>query len=312
MMRRARAAILRLISENETLLRAAVKAAAALLLPALIARLLPVPEVLGSLPALLCAALCGAVFPDFMLMIVCAVYAVAGLAMHSPAAGICGGVLIGLLLLIFLCFVPRRGLTAALFAVGMCLHFPYAVLAPAVLLGGGSAAAACLLTGAGWYGAAALMETEASAGFSVEESLADVPETLVKLFTNRQILIGLIILLAAALVIWLISLLPAGNALFFAAVFGAVCYAALGIMELQLKEQGTFAVLADTAAGLLTGLAAAWLTARPDYKRAYTLRFEDDEYYYTVRAVPKIGEASADRTASPMSGQGEDNEEAEE
>jgi hypothetical protein len=46
-------------------------------------------------------------------------------------------------------------------------------------------------------------------------------------------------------------------------------------------------ILADALAGLASGLCAVWLFARPDYRRAHTLYFEDEDYYYYVKAVPK-------------------------
>ena len=47
-------------------------------------------------------------------------------------------------------------------------------------------------------------------------------------------------------------------------------------------------VILSAFVGLLVTLAALFLTVSPDYPHTEKVRFEDDDYYYFVKAVPKI------------------------
>ena len=308
-MSRVRAVILGVLSEYETLLRTAVKAAAALLLPAVVCAFLPVPALMVGPAALIGAAAVGAAFPDPFLILIGCVYAVAGLAAHAPEAGICGAAVIVLLLLVFFSFGARKSLTAALFLIAMFLKIPFAVLAPAALLGGAPSAAACLLAAAGWQTAAVFAGSPASSGFSAE-NLERVPQMLEGLAAQPSVLFGTGLLFAGALVIVVIGLIPANGSKFFAAGAGALCYLLLSLMGAGILAKPVPLILADALAGLASGLCAVWLFARPDYRRAHTLYFEDDDYYYTVRAVPKIGAAPSPAEAPEDERRGRGNEEA--
>ena len=61
-----------------------------------------------------------------------------------------------------------------------------------------------------------------------------------------------------------------------------------GCMTLDVSFQASF-ILLDLVVTVAAGLIAEFFFLSVDYSRTETLQFEDDEYYYYVKAVPKVG-----------------------
>lgn len=96
---------------------------------------------------------------------------------------------------------------------------------------------------------------------------------------------------AAILVVNAVRTRSVDHAWKIASVAGAaVCIVAGAAGNLFLDEQISYIVIVlSSALGAVVGIVLEFFFFSVDYSRTETVQFEDDEYYYFVKAVPKIG-----------------------
>lgn len=100
-----------------------------------------------------------------------------------------------------------------------------------------------------------------------------------------------VVLLLAMMVVYGVRTRGISHAWKTASVAGAIVAAVLqvsGCMTLDVSFQASF-ILLDLVVTVAAGLIAEFFFLSVDYSRTETLQFEDDEYYYYVKAVPKVG-----------------------
>jgi len=114
-------------------------------------------------------------------------------------------------------------------------------------------------------------------------------------------MIGLIIVFSVVLiVVYVIRRLKINYSWSIAVVAGTVvniilmfaCWASLGI-DLSLV-----AILFGSIVSALLGLVVVFFLHNLDYRRIENLQFEDEEFYYYVKAVPKMGASSGKKRAA--------------
>ena len=75
-------------------------------------------------------------------------------------------------------------------------------------------------------------------------------------------------------------------------------------MTLDVSFQASF-ILLDLVVTVAAGLIAEFFFLSVDYSRTETLQFEDDEYYYYVKAVPKAVVSGTNKQVKRFSGKDE-------
>lgn len=116
-------------------------------------------------------------------------------------------------------------------------------------------------------------------------------------FRNEEMLL---VLIACALTVLLVNAVCHSSADYawqISVVTGSVSYAVImiaGSMVLEV-EISLLTVLVGAAAGCLVGFLLAFFLFGTDYTRTEYLEFEDDDYYYYVKAVPKFTVTKAQR-----------------
>ncbi len=75
-----------------------------------------------------------------------------------------------------------------------------------------------------------------------------------------------------------------------------VCVVVALVGNIMLKGELSYASLVlSAAAGVVLGVALEFLFFCVDYSRTENIQFEDDEYYYYVKAVPKVGVSAPEK-----------------
>ena len=107
---------------------------------------------------------------------------------------------------------------------------------------------------------------------------------------NEEMLIVILVFCLTALLVHLLSRADVDYAREIAIAVGAVFCPVLLLVAYRYAEIGTSAgkVILSAFVGLLVTLAAEFLAVGLDYPRAEKVQFEDNDYYYFVKAVPKI------------------------
>jgi hypothetical protein len=129
-------------------------------------------------------------------------------------------------------------------------------------------------------------------------------DVLNQFVSNREMFAMLLILLLAALIVWFLRRLSIDHSWTIAIATGCLLQFVLCLIcDLQLKLpldmlQVFLAVLASACIGLIL----QFFFFNLDYTRTERVQFEDDEYYYYVKAVPKIYVSGTEKKVQKFSG----------
>lgn len=288
--------LIRFWSAFDTYLTSALKFTVSLVMLLFIAGTLGGPEILGQILVIIILAAFASILPRNALILMGVVYLEAGFLKHSVESAIVGGVMLFILLLLYLCFLP--GQTYVVVLTALCLGFKIPFIMPVVcaLLMGPAAAAGISFGTFVYYLAQILSGREAVSAGLGSETLAHVLGLFQKVLLNQELWISIVILLAVFFVICLIRRMPVNYSWQIGIVAGIFVYGLLFGMKLFLPGMKVFWVqlLTDLLIGAAAGFLVQFFCFALDYEKVQHLQFEDDDYYYYVKAVPKLGNRNRD------------------
>ncbi len=121
-------------------------------------------------------------------------------------------------------------------------------------------------------------------------------QILNSLFANKMMLLMVAAFAAAAAAVFLIRNLPVDHAWTIAIVVGtAVELAAIFVGQSTMDVSLSIGPLAmGTLLSVVLAFIFQFFVFAVDYSRTEFLQFQDDEYYYYVKAVPKIAVTAPD------------------
>ncbi len=208
--------------------------------------------------------------------------------------GLCAVILFLLMALLYFRFVPGDSLALILTPAAFFLRIPGAVpLALGMLRGPLSALSAALGVVAWQFLHVVRTDVAAAAAGEEVNSLALIEILGNGLFREGQLWVLVLAAAAAALLVSFVRRLDIDQAENVA--LGTGCAAYLVIMLAGGILSGSGMSVPAVIFGTLGAGALVWLLSvfvyQPDYAGSQRLKFEDDEYYYFVKAVPKRGAA---------------------
>ena len=119
-----------------------------------------------------------------------------------------------------------------------------------------------------------------------------------QVLANKEMWVMVMIAVIGILIVNAVRNRPVDHAWKLASAAGAaacVIAGAAGNMLLDLNVSYTVLIV-SAALGLVLGFVLEFLFLSVDYSRTENMQFEDDEYYYYVKAVPKIGVPVPEKT----------------
>lgn len=118
-----------------------------------------------------------------------------------------------------------------------------------------------------------------------------------QVLTNREMWLMVMITVIGILVVNAVKTRAVDHSWKIASVAGAaVCVVAAAAGNLLLDEKISYVVIIISAVlGAGVGFVLELLFFSVDYSRTENVQFEDDEYYYYVKAVPKVGVSVPDK-----------------
>lgn len=122
---------------------------------------------------------------------------------------------------------------------------------------------------------------------------------------NGEMWLTLIAFIAVVLIVNLIRTRMFDYAWRIAIIAGGVIYIVImlgGSMSLGLSVQ-TVSLILYTALSVLVGIVLEFFVFGGDYTRTERLEYEDDDYYYYVKAVPKALVATSERSIKKINGE---------
>ncbi len=236
-----------------------------------------------------------------VLALLCAILPLNGMAalgvlliiLHCFSAGIgVGGfalLLYLLMVLLYFRFVPGDGLVLVLAPLAFYFQIPAVVPLALGLLRGPLSAVSGIFSVVSWYFVRLVPDLVGSRGFS-SLSQSDVLQELSSgLLESPELLTAVIACGAAVLVTAAIRKLCATYAWEIAVAAGSFTYLTATLLGgfFTKAEVETGILLVGTAGSAVISLILEFFLYSVDYAGSQYLQFEDDQYYYYVKAIPK-------------------------
>jgi len=258
---------------------------------------------LSSPVIVLVVALMCSFMPINLIVIISAVFVVAhlyALSLESAVVALC---LFLLLFLLYFRFVPRDTLVVLLLPLAFALKIPYVVVM-AVGLVGTPVSAISVGCGVIVYYLLDFVRANMTAITTLEtdNAIGKFRFMIDGMMNNKPMLVMMIAFAITVMVVYLLRRLPVDHAWTIALVAGAVtnivCILTGGLMF--DTKTSIVSVLIGTIVSFLLCKVFQFFVFNVDYTRTEHVQFEDDEYYYYVKAVPKNSVPKSKKTVKKI------------
>lgn len=250
-------------------------------------------EKVNNIPMALVGALICAVLPVNAIILIG--MAVVLLNLYALSLEVCAVAFVIFLIigLIYFRFAPKDGYYTVLTPICFALHIPYAVPMAAGLL----KAPYSMIPVAGgtivYYFLAGVKENEVLLGKVQEEGAAATSKFVVafnQLLGNKEMYVVLAAFVLMILLVYAIRRMSIDHSWTIAIITGVLAEFIVlfsGFMVLGISGK-TIWLIVGNVISIVIGLILQFLFFNLDYTRTERVQFEDDEYYYYVKAVPKM------------------------
>ena len=219
-----------------------------------------------------------------------------------------------LLMILFLRFTSRDNLALILTPAAFSLHMPAAVPVGAGLLRGPSCAVPACCGVVLYYFMEVVSDRSTVLQGKETESVQKLQILLDALINNQEMWLNILAFVVVLMVVYLISRTSSDYSWRIGDAAGAIIYILimiLGGMFLNVNINIGSVILSGVLAAVV-GLVIEFAALGVDYSRSETTQFEDDEYVYYVKAVPKSFVAQAEKKIKNISTESVESQEKEE
>ncbi len=266
------------------------------------------------------------IFIVLILSIICAVLPLNGMAVlgcimivaHCYGVGVevaaFSVLLLLLLMILFLRFTSRDNLALILTPAAFSLHMPASVPVGAGLLRGPSCAVPACCGVVLYYFMEVVSDRSTVLQGKETESVQKLQILLDALINNQEMWLNILAFVVVLMVVYLISRTSSDYSWRIGDAAGAIIYILimiLGGMFLNVNINIGSVILSGVLAAVV-GLVIEFAALGVDYSRSETTQFEDDEYVYYVKAVPKSFVAQAEKKIKNISTESVESQEKEE
>lgn len=210
----------------------------------------------------------------------------------SLGVAIIGGVLMLIMMLLYFRLAPKDGTVTLITPIAYACGIPSVVPITTGLL---KSPVSAISVGCGtiMYFFLAFVKQNAAALGNATEEVADITqmtEIIQKLFNNEEMNLMLIAFTITFIVVFVIRTRSMDHAWRIAIVVGGIVNVLIllvGDYILNITNQ-IFGVILSNILAVLVGLVIQFFCFHVDFSRTEYAQFEDDEYYYYVKAIPKM------------------------
>ena len=260
-------------------------------------------SVIEDLPVALVLALLCSFLPSGMMVFFGALLLLAQFyALSVELFGITAVVFL-LLFCLYIRFSSRKGLYIVLTPLLGAAGIPYVMPVAAGLLGQVYSVVAVICGEVVYFLIRDVRENAAL--FTAEDASTEsiLTQAATQIFLNKEMYLYLSAFAAAAIAVYCVRRMKADHSRTIALVFGIVIQ--MGVIcggEIYLGNTGNIArVIIGCLISLAVCFAVDFMSLSLDYKRVENVQFEDDEYYYYVKAVPKAYVEAEDKKVKKIS-----------
>lgn len=199
-------------------------------------------------------------------------------------------------------FTPKRALVLLVTPIAYMLHLPYVV--PVVCgLVFGPVISIPIAFGTIIYYMIHFLKNSASAISSADGIIGEITLFSRNIFMNKEMWVACIAAVICVCMVYIIRRLSIEHAWTFAIIAGALLNVIVSIVGSVVAgasiSYGKLLIGNLVAVGV--GMVIQFFLFNVDYSRTETMQFEDDEYYYYVKAVPKLTISTPDKVVKHIS-----------
>lgn len=224
--------------------------------------------------------------------------------LHSMKVSIDVGILALALVLFFYCaymrFAPKTGVIALLIPMCYSLHITYAVPILLGVLVGPAAIVPAIFGVVLYHFQAGLVDvSNMLSTVTEEEEAVQGYQYIINLFVdNKVILLAFVVFACVILVTYFIYRLSFSHSWIVAIIVGGVLNVVLFLVGsvTLLVEIELSSILIGSIVGVVLAIFLQFCKGIVDYQRTEHLQFEDDEYYYYVKAIPKLSVSETNKS----------------
>lgn len=249
--------------------------------------------------ALILAAVCS-VLPVNAMIALAALVVLLDLYALSLEVFVVGALVFIFIYLIYFRFSPRYGYNAVLMPVCFKLGIPYVVPIGSGLLGELYSVVSVVCGSAVYFFLKGVHENETMLSSTSDASASGTSRITIalnQLLMNKEMFLVIAIFAIATIVVYIIRRLDIDNAWTIAWISG-ILFETIGLVSgyLLLGIPGKIiGVFLGGVVSAMIALVLQFMFFNVDYTRTERLQFEDDEYYYYVKAVPKVVITGSDK-----------------
>ncbi len=246
---------------------------------------------LKSIAVLLALSLVSAFTPSAIMVLIATLMAAMHIYYASPILSILVIILLMILYFLFARFTPRYGYVVLAMPILYFLKIPYVM---PILLGIVAAPVAIVATGCGVIIYYILQLVKTAVNVQVNPSVDDVlklyTDVIDALLNNKQMIMAVVIFVLILLVVYYVRRMKFDYA-FEISIAAGVLTSILGFLISDIildKSEQILAMILGTLVSGVIAYIAHFFKLTLDYSGVEHVQFEDDVYYYYVKAVPKV------------------------
>ena len=248
--------------------------------------------------ALMCSFL-----PTSFIILISAVYIVMNFYALSLECAVVAVCLFLVLFLLYFRFTPKDALVVLLLPIAFALKIPYAVVLAAGLLGTPVSIVAAICGVIVYYLIQFVsVNSNTIASLEADNAIGKFRFVVDGMMNNKQMLVMIVAFSITILIVYLLRRLSVDHAWTIASVAGCVT----NVIVLLIGD-----LMFDTAisvVGVIVGMVVSFglckvlefFAFNVDYTRTEYVQFEDDEYYYYVKAIPKNSVTKSKKTVKKI------------
>lgn len=258
---------------------------------------------IDNISVVLIAALMCSFMPTNFIIVVAALFVLLHLYALSIECAAIGLVLFLVLFLLYFRFTPKDTLAVVLTPICSAMGIPYVVPLTMGLLG---TPASVVSVACGVIVSSFIKNMSDSAtaisSMETEDMAAKFRFVIDGLINNKEMILMIVAFSVTIILVYFVKRLAIDYAWTIAIAAGALAdMMILLVGDLVFDTNGSIVMLIiGTIISVLVAKVVEFFAFSVDYSRTEKVQFEDDEYYYYVKAIPKINVATPSRTVKKI------------
>ena len=261
---------------------------------------------IDNLAIVLIAALMCSFLPSGCIILFAALFSLLHLYALSMEVAIVAFCVYLVMFLLFFRFSPRDSLVVLLTPMLFALKVPYVMPIAAGLLG---TPASAVSVGCGtvvyFFLENIAAKSPAINAMGTEEATARLKMAIDGLISNKAMVVVVIAFAVTVIVVYLIRRMSVDYAWTIAIIAGAIADLVILLVGDLLYDtnMSVFGAILGSVAAIAVAKVLEFFRFCVDYNRTEKVQFEDDEYYYYVKAIPKMTVAAQTKTVKRINTQ---------